>query len=235
VENSEAAANVRRRLDHLGRSPNANTCASLHSEGARCCPITTARPPASAEKDGKILVMMPGPGSEMRPMFIEQVLPRLEARDIALINEAYLQLRTCGLTDSEVEALLGPVFEPYGKRIYLGYSSQAGMVDVRIGAADEALSWKDIEMLGDTCREVLGADFVGYGDANIAEIIARQLRARGKTVGVAESITGGLICGMFTGIPGVSKVFRGGVVCYNNDIKESCWTSRATAPAARGL
>jgi len=38
---------------------------------------------------------------------------------------------------------------------------------------------------------------------------------------VAESITGGLICGMFTGIPGVSKVFRGGVVCYNNDIKES--------------
>ncbi len=223
VENSEAAANVRRRLDHLGRSPNANHLRqSFIPEGAEVLPNHNGTAPGIwLEKDGKILVMMPGPGSEMRPMFIEQVLPRLEARDIALINEAYLQLRTCGLTESEVEALLGPVFEPYGKRIYLGYSSQAGMVDVRIGAADEALSWKDIEMLGDTCREVLGADFVGYGDANIAEIIARQLRARGKTVGVAESITGGLICGMFTGIPGVSKVFRGGVVCYNNDIKES--------------
>ncbi len=223
VHSEEAEENVRTRLEKLGRVATANHLRQARIlKGAEVLPNPNGTAPGLwFEKEGKILIMMPGPGSEMRPMFIDQVLPRLEKRDIALINEAYLQIRTSGLGESDVEALLTPVFEPYGKSLYVAYTASRGMVDVRIGAADEILTWKDIEYIGDICREVLGADFVGYGEANLAEIIVRQLRVLNRTIAVAESITGGLIGSAFTEIPGVSKVFRGGVICYNNDIKES--------------
>lgn len=223
VHSPEAEANLRARLEALGTTPTENHMRQARiPEGAEVLPNPNGTAPGIwYEQDGKILIMMPGPGSEMRPMFIDQVLPRLEARDIALINDAYLQLRTCGVAESEVEATLRPVFEAHGNRLYVAYCTHQGMVDVRIGAADDTLGWKEIERIGDTCREILGSDFVGYGDANLAEIISRQLRAQNKTIGIAESCTGGLISSAFTDIPGVSKVFRGGVVCYNNEVKES--------------
>jgi nicotinamide-nucleotide amidase len=221
VESEVAAQSIRERLASLGRMPGASHLRqALAPRGAEILPNRNGTAPGVwLEKDGKILIMLPGPGAEMRPMFMEQVLPRLEARDIALINDAYLQLRTCGIPESELEPMLAPVLEPYGQRIKVGYCAHVGMVDVRIGAADDSLSWHEIETIGANCRDALGPDYVGSGDASLAEVIVRKLRAMEHTVAVAESCTGGLLSSAFAEIPGASKVFRGGVVCYNNDIK----------------
>jgi len=222
VESEEAAQSIRERLSALGRMPGATHMRQARvPREAEILPNRNGTAPGIwLEKDGKILIMLPGPGNEMRPMFMEQVLPRLEARDIALINDAYLQLSTCGIPESELEPMLAPVFEPYGQRLNVGYCAHVGMVDVRLGAADDSLSWHDIEAIGTACRDVLGADYVGIGDASLAEVIVRKLRSMEKTVAVAESCTGGLLSSAFAEIPGASKVFRGGVVCYNNDIKQ---------------
>jgi len=221
-QSEEAAQQIKAKLAVVGRIPGASHMRQANiPKGAEILRNRHGTAPGIwLEKDGKILIMMPGPGNEMRPMFMEEVLPRLEARDIALINDAYLLLRTCGIPEAELELLMAPVLDPYGQRIDIGYSVHAGMVDLRIGAADDSMSWRDIEALGETCREVLGADFVGYGEVSLAEVIVRQLRVLEKTVSVAESCTGGLLSSSFAEIPGVSKVFRGGVVCYNNDIKQ---------------
>ncbi|HNX04527.1 MAG TPA: CinA family nicotinamide mononucleotide deamidase-related protein [Opitutales bacterium] len=222
IPNASVEASIRMCLAKVGRVPNqAQLSQSLVPEGAEILPNPLGTAPGIwLEKDGRILVMLPGAANEMRPMFIEQVLPRLEARDIALINDAFLQLRTCGITESEASLLLAPVFSPLKSRINVGFGCSAtGLVDVRIGAGDDGVGWEDIEKVGNTCRELLGSNFLGYGDVTLAEIIIRHLRAQEMTVAVAESCTGGLLSSAFTDIPGASKVFRGGVVCYNNDIK----------------
>ena len=73
--------------------------------------------------------------------------------------------------------------------------------------------------IGESCRATLGEDFVGYGECELAQLVLSQLRALGKTLAVAESCTGGLLSNAFTDIPGASKVFAGGVVCFTNDAK----------------
>jgi PncC family amidohydrolase len=62
-------------------------------------------------------------------------------------------------------------------------------------------------------------DFVCFGDRSLAEVIFRELRSLNQTLAVAESCTGGLLSASFTEIPGISKVFHGGAVCYHNDAK----------------
>lgn len=223
VKNEAAEKDVISCLTKIGRIPNEKHLRqAMLPEGAEMLANNYGTAPGIwLEKDGKILIMLPGSGSETRPMFMEQVLPRFEARDIALINEAYLQLRTCGLSESDASSIIAPVIEAYKNRLIIGFSyAVTGMVDIRIGAADDSTDWKTIEELGDKCRELLGPNFVGYGDIPIAEVITQKLRAEEKTISIAESCTGGLLSSAFADIPGVSKVFRGGVVCYNNDIKE---------------
>jgi len=188
-------------------------------EGAEVLPNPNGTAPGMwLEKDGKILIMMPGPGHEMRPMFIDYVLPRLEAKDIAFTNDAYLQIRTCGVGESQLETMLQPIFNPHAEDLNVAYCVHEGIVDIRLGSTG-LLPWQTIEQIGEQCRDALDMDFLGYGDVTHGELIFKYLRSREKTFSVAESCTGGLISSAFTDLAGVSKVFLGGLVCYNNDVK----------------
>lgn len=223
VKDEASEKRIMDRLAKVGRDANdAHLRQALLPEGAEALPNEFGTAPGIwLEKDGKILIMLPGSGNETRPMFMEQVLPRFEQRDIALINEAYLQLRTCGVSESDANAIISPALASQKGHVSVGFScSLTGMVDIRIGSADDSVDWKTIESVGDECREQLGPNFVGYGDVTLADVIVGMLRSRGKTISVAESCTGGLLSSAFADVPGASKVFRGGVVCYNNDIKE---------------
>ena len=104
--------------------------------------------------------------------------------------------------------------------LVIGYCAHAGMVDLRLSSLDsELLNEEALNELGDQCRELIGEDFVCYGDRSLAEVIFRELRSLNQTLAVAESCTGGLLSSSFTEVPGVSKVFHGGAVCYHNDAK----------------
>jgi nicotinamide-nucleotide amidase len=212
---------IRKRFALLGRTPAANNMRqAMVLEGAEVLPNPNGTAPGQwFERDGKILIMMPGPSHEMRPMFVSEVMPRLEARDIAIGNQAFLQLRTCGVGESELATKLERVFKHYHSKLNVAYCAHVGIVDVRFGPADDTLKWDDIERIGQQCIEIIGEDFVGLGECDLADGIIRHLRATEKTLAIAESCTGGLLSSAFTEIPGASKVFLGGLVCYNNDIK----------------
>jgi nicotinamide-nucleotide amidase len=170
------------------------------------------------EHSGKILVMLPGPAAELRPMFENEVLPRLRAAGVLRAEAAYLQLRTSGLAEILVEERIRPVVDKY-PGVGLAFCAHQGMVDVRIASGAREFTPAHLKVIGEEMRDALGGDFACYGHSTLAEVVLDELRAREATLAVAESCTGGLLSNAFTDIPGASKIFLGGVVSYTNDAK----------------
>jgi nicotinamide-nucleotide amidase len=171
------------------------------------------------EQDGKVLCMMPGPPNEMQPMFTEQVLPRLAALGLVSDREAYIQLRTAGIGESLLETRLQPVFDRHGKGLGAAFCAHAGHVDCRLSSPGGELGLAEIEGIASECAQLLGDDFVCYGDDSLAKVCGDLLRAQEKLLAVAETATGGLLANAFTDLCGASKFFSGGCVCYSNDSK----------------
>jgi nicotinamide-nucleotide amidase len=171
------------------------------------------------KKDGKILVMLPGPAREMHPMFEQTVVPLLQKEGLFPETDCYLQIRTAGIGESALAEKIEHLFQDK-EALVVGYCAHAGMVDVRLSSLDgEILTEQALQQLADDCRKAIGEDFVCMGDRTLAEVIFRELRSLNKTLAVAESCTGGLLSSSFTEIAGISKVFHGGAVCYHNDAK----------------
>ena len=212
---------IRERFKSLHREMpenNLKQCYRLESAEVLDNPYGSA-PGLFLKKEGKILVMLPGPAREMHPMFEQQVVPRLQKEGVFPEIDCYLQLRTAGIGESSLAEIVDPVLSNIDGLI-VGYCAHAGMVDLRLSSLDsDILSEEKLQQLGNQCRELLGEDFVCFGDRSLAEVIFRELRSLNKTLAVAESCTGGLLSSQFTEIAGISKVFHGGAVCYHNDAK----------------
>lgn len=212
---------IRDRFRQLERPvPESNNRQCYRPESAEVLsnPYGTA-PGLYLKKDGKILVMLPGPAREMHPMFSDQVIPRLQQEGIFPEIDCYLQLRTAGIGESALAEKVEPILAGIDGLV-VGYCAHAGMVDLRLSSHDaNTLSEEKLNEIGEVCRKELGEDFVCFGDRTLAGVIFGDLRALDKTLAVAESCTGGLLSSQFTEIPGISKVFHGGAVCYHNDAK----------------
>jgi nicotinamide-nucleotide amidase len=206
-----------------GRQPTGNNF-------KQCAIITGGEPLANAngtapgqwiETGDQLIVLLPGPPRELVPMFEQQVLPRLVKANWAQPPAGELRFRTIGIGESKVADLLAPVLAPVADRVRVAYCAHLGYVDIRLTAIDEKIDETGLRALAGACRDRLGEGFLGCGAPDIACVILQQLRALEKSLAVAESCTGGLLASRFTDIAGASKVFRGGVVCYNNEVKES--------------
>ncbi|MBC2595535.1 competence/damage-inducible protein A [Ruficoccus amylovorans] len=220
IYSDEIEQAIRARFERLGRTVTPNNLKQCYlPEGAEILPNPNGTAPGIWLKiNDKCLAMLPGPSNEMIPMLSDQVIPRLCSEGHCRLDEAYLQIRTMGIGESALENLLMPIFDKH-EGLGVAYCAHQGMVDVRLSRGKGDYSRCAIQHIAKECRETLGADFVCYGDDSIAKVIFDHLRADEKTLAVAESCTGGLLSNAFTDIPGASKVFSGGIVCYNNDAK----------------
>ncbi len=216
VFDPQVEADIQSRFEKLGRTMSENNLKQCYlPKGAERIPNPYGTAPGIYLKhQGKHLFMLPGPRSELQPMVHEQVMPRLCSQGFCNDCLAYLQIRTIGVGESALETRLQPIFDKH-PGLQVAYCAHQGMVDVRLSG----LCPDEIRNIGDTCREELGPDFACFGDDPLAKIIFDHLRADERTLAVAESCTGGLLANAFTDIPGASKVFNGGVVCYNNEAK----------------
>jgi len=189
---------------------------------ARCDVLPNANgtaPGLWVEQEGKVLCMMPGPPNELQPMFVEQVLPRLARLGLVRDREAYVQLRTAGIGESMVETRLQPIFDRLGPKLGVAFCAHSGHVDCRLSSPGGELSLSEIGSVATECAQLLGEDFVTYGDDSLAKVCADLLRAQEKMLAAAETATGGLLANAFTDICSASKFFAGGCVCYSNDSK----------------
>jgi nicotinamide-nucleotide amidase len=171
-------------------------------------------------RDDKLLVMLPGPTHELRPMFENQVIPLLQDAGALSQEEAYIQLRTCGVGESAIEERVQPIVQKYPE-LSVAFCVHYGLVDIRISSRDRSIAMDRLRAISQEIRDLLGEDFVCFGHCSLAKVVLHELRALDRTLAIAESCTGGLLCDAFTNLPGASKVFVGGVVCYSNDVKVS--------------
>ena len=176
--------------------------------------------PFRSERRPAWLVMLPGPPRELRPMFRDHVLPRLKAVCPLPVPCACRTLRTVGIGESQVEALIEAPLRPFSNLgLELGYCARPGEVDVRLFARG-AEAPRTIEEAGRCVRQLVGEHIFGDDDAELDQVVVAMLMDRKKTLAVAESCTGGYIGHRITNVPGASAVFLGGLITYDNAAKE---------------
>lgn len=211
---------ITERFAKFGRVPTTNNLKQAYKfeHGEVLHNANGTAPGLWVEQDGKVLIMLPGPPNELRPLFTEQVIPRLAARGLLAEGEAYIQIRTAGVGESALETKLQPLFDKH-PGLSIGFCAHLGLVDCRISSPDGKYPLAALRALAGECAALLGDDFVCLGHASLAEVVAEQLRTQGRTMAVAESCTGGLLANSFTDVCGASKFFQGGIVSYSNDAK----------------
>ena len=178
-------------------------------------------PGLAMDFEGGLLVMLPGPPRELRPMFQEQLLPLIEQRFGACPGYACRVLKSSGMGESFVEERIAPELHSLIARgLEVGYCARVGEVDVRLIArgpdADEVVREAEEKV----CR-LLRSFIYGRDPDQLEAVVVRLLAEKRKTLALAESCTGGFVAHRLTNIPGASAVFLAGIVSYSNEAKKS--------------
>ena len=172
------------------------------------------------ERDGKVLVSLPGVPFEMKTLIGEQVLPRLyeHFRFDAIVHKTAI---TYGLAESILAETIADWENALPAYLHLAYLPSAMNIRLRLSAydVDGQQAAAEIDRQFALLDQAIPYRIIGYGDATLESAVGELLRGRGETVAAAESCTGGNIAHRFTALPGASDYFRGGVVAYSNDVK----------------
>ena len=181
-----------------------------------------------------LLVMLPGPPRELRPMFLNQILPLIGQRFGAAPDFCCSVLRTVGIGESFLEEKIAGDLAPLIKRgLDVGYCARVGEVDLRfVARAAEAESL--VQEAETVARKHLRTFIYGRDPEELNAVIVRLLTEKGKTLALAESCTGGYIANRITNVSGSSAVFLGGVVSYSNDAKRRFLGVKAETLAKHG-
>lgn len=166
------------------------------------------------------LIMLPGPPHELRPIFLDSVLPLIQKSFSDARLYSCRTLRSTGLGESVVEARIAPLLKPLlSEGLEIGYCARPGEVDVRLGARGSTRQ-DTLERAESIVRGELQEHVFAIEDDTLEAAVVRLLADAKQTVGVAESCTGGLLAHRLTNVPGASEVFRGGFVPYSNETKQ---------------
>ena len=169
--------------------------------------------------DRNHVVLLPGPPSELMPMFEETCIPRLRklAGDTAIARRIY---RTTGLPESALDTRIAPIYEKY-KNIQTTLLSKPGQVDVRLTA--HAKTPEEAESAVQELAEKIEPELQDYIFANseqsLEEVVGMYLVMKQATIAVAESCTGGLLAERLTAVDGSSRYFMSGLITYSNQSK----------------
>ncbi len=192
--------------------------------------------PNPCRQDGKaaLLVMLPGPPRELRPMFSEQIVPMLQGRFRLQAPFACRVLKTTGIPESLLEDKIAGSLASLGDAgLGIGYCARIGEVDVRL-AAQGANAPQIVEEAEQIVRSILGRSIFGLNRDELEGVLVRWLTERGQTLALAESCTGGYIAHRLTNVPGASAVFLCGLITYSNQAKQRFLGVKTETLSAQG-
>jgi nicotinamide-nucleotide amidase len=173
------------------------------------------------EKEGRVVVALPGVPYEMKHLIGAEVLPKIQQRFSLPFNE-HRTLMTYGLGESAIAERLEDFENALPEDIKLAYLPSLGRVRLRIsasGSVKEDLQAR-VEQQVTQLRALVSDIYYGEEeDGGIEAGIARLLTEKGLRLATAESFTGGQIARQLIGIPGASQFFKGSVVAYDTEIK----------------
>ncbi len=179
-------------------------------------PLGTA-PGWWVEKDGHIIVAMPGVPREMYRMWEQEAIPRLSPYTGGLIFTRIL--RVWGLGESAVEERLDGLI--HSDNPTLATYAKSDAIDVRITAKAETreIAEREVAEMENRAREVLRHHVFGIDKDTLQSVIGKYLTERRRTLAVMESLTGGLLASTLTDVPDSSNYFIGSLVAYSTELK----------------
>lgn len=173
------------------------------------------------EQNGKIFVSMPGVPFEMQGMMLDYILPKLpEIFDAPAVM--HQTLLTSGMGESFVAERIVDFEEGLPANIKLAYLPSYGLLKLRLTAfgKDKLTTAVSLTQQFTTLKTLLADIMVDDEDIPMGAVLGKILKARGQTVGTAESCTGGYISHLLTIVPGSSAYYKGSVVAYANEMKQ---------------
>jgi nicotinamide-nucleotide amidase len=172
----------------------------------------------------KVIYAVPGVPHEMQDMMERAILPDLRTRSGDTSVIASRVIRTWGESESGLNERLNPIIaqlEEIGNPTLAFLASGWEGIKVRLTAkgADSKQAHAVLDEWQAKVLEIVGDVVFGFDADNMETVVLNLLREQGLTLGLAESVTGGLVSGRLTSIPGASDVLRGSVVSYSSEVK----------------
>lgn len=206
----------------VAEMPARNAKQALIYQHGRCLPNPNGTAPgALLEKDGKIVISLPGPPNELIPMVENQVIPllleRLSGTRQYLVTRV---LRFIGIGESSVDERLQDLLASTNPTV--APLAHTGEVHIRLGAKAASIEEAEalIQPMEAEIRSRLGRFIYGVDRTTLEQAVVEQLIDRGLTLACAESCTGGLLGARLTSVSGSSSAFQGGVISYSNEAKQ---------------
>jgi nicotinamide-nucleotide amidase len=221
VLNDEILAKLQRRFKARGvEMPANNARQALVLAGSEILENHNGTAPGlwiTAEKNHVIL--LPGPPSELKPLFETSCMPRLHemAGGMALARCVF---RTAGLPESILDARIASIYTKY-KNPETTVLAKPGQVEVRLTAHGKNREDAErlLKELGDQIEQELGDFIFARTESSLEEVVGIYLATKKATISTAESCTGGMLAERLTNVSGSSRYFMSGVICYSNESK----------------
>ncbi|MCB1021012.1 MAG: competence/damage-inducible protein A [Acidobacteria bacterium] len=221
VEQPELVAWLEERFASFGRKMAANNRRqALILEGAEPLPNPNGTAPGQYFADGGgVLMLLPGPPREIKPMFTAECEPRL-SRIHSPYQYSTVTLRVSGLGESDVDQRVGPIYSAESRA---DTTILAGPGDIQLHVRGKAATADEARQIAHAVAEKMAAELgdnvYAWEDKPLEAVVGDLLRERGLQLGLAESCTGGLIAERITDVPGSSEYFAGGFVSYSERAK----------------
>jgi nicotinamide-nucleotide amidase len=217
----EVCEQIAARFARLKRSmAEINKRQAMVVDGAEVLPNPNGTAPGLwIEDNRRVIMLLPGPPREMKPMLTDQCLPRLRKMLPALFIRTRVY-RVAGMGESDLDQAIAPVYTKYTNPATTVLADIGDVqIHLRARCATEQEALALIEEVGSQIEAILGDRIYTNDGQPLEAVVGRKLKERGETVSVAESCTGGMVGERITSVAGSSDYFLGGFIPYSSELK----------------
>lgn len=173
------------------------------------------------DKNNKWVISMPGVPYEMKHIFSEALLPLLKTHYPEYGNIYFRTIRTAGVGETRIAELIEDITDKLPDEISLAFLPSLGHVKLRLTSKAAGAFREQLDEYVEKIAQRLSHLVYGFDSISLENALLRDFLAKGKTLSIAESCTGGFLAHRITSVPGSSEYFLGSIVSYADALKEN--------------
>ena len=173
------------------------------------------------EKDGKMVVSLPGVPYEMKHLVRDRLIPLLRDR-YDLTGNYYSTLKTQGIGESFLAERIEDIEDQISSKGFsFAYLPSPGQVRLRVGATDTPQNRIEVDQIIEEVASRIPEYHYGYDDESLSEVVGKLLTDQNASLGTVESCSAGSLASRIVSVPGSSAYFQGSFLSYSNELKQS--------------